>query len=193
MRAWSLQNYDERALSNIACAGFAELPPCEHLEFESLVDWVLSVRSLPQQVFEKSSRVFGNPPVTVYLERDFYIDVYFWLENAAAIHNHAFCGAFVNFTDPAFMEYTDLSLRIRFNECVSFGDLALQHLEVLRPREVRPFAHDPPSHSPSLAHRTPLRFDRSEKLSDSNRQLLPLLPTVHGHVQHIEWTRYLLH
>jgi len=47
---------------------------------------------LPQQADPKAR--FGQPPVTLFRSRRFYIDVLFWVDGTTTIHDHGFSGAF---------------------------------------------------------------------------------------------------
>lgn len=58
---------------------------------ESLGDWLLN-NELPKQL--NVYNTFGQPPVTLFNNGTFVIDVYFWMHVDTSIHSHSFSGAF---------------------------------------------------------------------------------------------------
>lgn len=56
-----------------------------------IAHWLLK-SDLPEQLNVYNN--FGQPPVTIFNNKRFVIDLYFWLEADTSIHGHAFSGAF---------------------------------------------------------------------------------------------------
>jgi hypothetical protein len=89
---WRAHNCDERRFPEVAMAALQELPPDRHISAWDVAKNAITATRLPQQADPDSS--FGDPPLTVYTGRGFYIDVLFWTQGIPAIHQHAFSGAF---------------------------------------------------------------------------------------------------
>lgn len=62
-------------------------------ELESFIaQWSLEQETLPEQVNVYNG--FGQPPVTIFNNGHFVVDLYFWQTLDTSIHSHSFCGAF---------------------------------------------------------------------------------------------------
>lgn len=61
-------------------------------EFNSELAHWLTTSSLPTQLNVYNN--FGQPPVTLFHNESFVIDLYFWLYSDTSIHTHSFTGAF---------------------------------------------------------------------------------------------------
>ena len=92
-RAWAKEN-DERALfSQISydhLAKFSNRYSLEELE-KDLAVWLANSK-LPKQLNIYNN--FGQPPVTIFNNSKFVIDLYFWTDIDTSIHSHSFSGAF---------------------------------------------------------------------------------------------------
>ena len=64
----------------------------ERVDPWDIIRWVHDTPDLPPQMDLEAN--FGDPPITVYVGSEFFIDVYFWLDGTTSIHQHAFSGAF---------------------------------------------------------------------------------------------------
>ncbi len=58
----------------------------------SIFSWSLESQKLPDQVNVYNG--FGQPPVTIFNNSRFVVDIYFWQTLDTSIHSHSFCGAF---------------------------------------------------------------------------------------------------
>src|SRR6266478_9159717 len=90
-RDWSRQNYDELAFPDICLGALRSAAVHEALTPDQIVAWALS-SPLPQQADPKSK--FGQPPITLFRSRRFYVDALFWVDGTTSIHDHGFSGAF---------------------------------------------------------------------------------------------------
>lgn len=59
---------------------------------KSLSEWLLQTQPLPEQI--NVHNTFGQPPVTVFNNGRFVVDIYIWLNFDTSIHSHGFRGAF---------------------------------------------------------------------------------------------------
>src|SRR5579885_3224053 len=89
-RAWEARNYDVGAFSGIAESALAESGVQRALALEEVAGWFFETRSLPPQEL----RPFGQPPITCYQGRGFFIELLVWIDVPTSIHQHAFSGAF---------------------------------------------------------------------------------------------------
>lgn len=90
-RAWVAVDLDERALPAIAAGALARARLHERITGADVLEHVIRSLSLPPQRDPEAS--FGEPPVTVFQGRRFYIDVLFWQDGTTTIHRHGFQGA----------------------------------------------------------------------------------------------------
>lgn len=62
-----------------------------HVIEKEIADW-LSLGAIPKQLNLYNG--FGQPPVTLFNNDHFAIDLYFWMDADTSIHDHSFSGAF---------------------------------------------------------------------------------------------------
>src|SRR5262245_6147188 len=91
--AWSRSGRSPRTLPAVAAdvlqdAGLSGGDGCAEL-----ITAILRAEALPEQV--DLGAAFGQPPVVLYREPDYFLQVLFWLDSPPAIHQHSFSGAFV--------------------------------------------------------------------------------------------------
>jgi hypothetical protein len=108
----------------------------ERLALDDIVRWIATTNRIPPQLDLEAE--FGQPPVSVYAEERFLVQVIFWCDGTTAIHQHAFSGAFgVLAGGSIHSEYT-WKPRQRVNARLQFGDLERTTLELLSAGDVRP-------------------------------------------------------
>jgi hypothetical protein len=102
-----------------------------------ILEWAATAADLPPQ--SRRSDTFGQPPLVLHHEGDFFIQALTWMEGSTAIHDHAFCGAFM------VLEGASLHVTYGFEPAdrlagdrLVIGDLVPDRPEVLRPSAVRP-------------------------------------------------------
>jgi hypothetical protein len=59
---------------------------------QTLAEWFLKTDPLPQQI--NLHNTFGQPPITIFNNQKFVVDIYIWLDFDTSIHSHGFRGAF---------------------------------------------------------------------------------------------------
>jgi hypothetical protein len=91
---WSSANHSLEAFSEIATAALREFQYDLSLEqLNSLLSkWLLANAQLPEQI--NVHNTFGQPPITVFNNNKFVIDIYIWVNFDTSIHSHGFRGAF---------------------------------------------------------------------------------------------------
>lgn len=132
---WRATSYDDRRLPEIAARALAEDPPHESVRPGDVVRWVLAARSLGPQPNGDSR--FGQPPVTVYAGRRFYIEVLFWFDGTTEIHQHSFDGAFAVLAGSSVHSTYDFHEHARTSTRLLVGDVAHRSSEMLRRGDVR--------------------------------------------------------
>lgn len=90
---WAKVGHDETAFPDIC---FEELSNFKNevslQEFDDAIAEWMKGSALPKQL--NVYNTFGQPPVTVFHNDKFVIDLYFWMQVDTSIHSHSFCGAF---------------------------------------------------------------------------------------------------
>ncbi|HET6612210.1 MAG TPA: hypothetical protein VFG83_09485 [Kofleriaceae bacterium] len=138
---WRATTFDEDAFAEIARSMLCER--CEDLKLDpiSLLRWVTGAPRLPHQ--RNLSSKFGEPPICVYENERFYIELLFWLDGTTTIHEHAFVGAFT------VVSGSSIHTRYRFQEReavspqVKLGEVTFENAELLRAGDSRAIVAGP--------------------------------------------------
>jgi hypothetical protein len=126
---WQRESYEESVFPDIAHNVLSSRAPGEHVTPTSIAQWILGRTSLPRQISLDES--FGQPPVTVYAGRRFFIDVYYWVDGTTMIHQHGFAGAFHVLAGSSIHgQYAWREAR-RVNAALLFGELTLRTMDLL--------------------------------------------------------------
>jgi hypothetical protein len=138
-RLWGERDRDEEALPDAAERALSEAPPATTVDLPAFVRQFLSPA---QQATRQLAPVgaFGQPGITVYFGREFVVDVYFWINALAAIHNHPFCGLFTILRGYSLHSLYDFTPSERISARMSIGDVRLRKIELLREGDVRLFS-----------------------------------------------------
>jgi hypothetical protein len=135
-RAWARHNCNEDDFPSVAEKALRELEVPPDLDAAAILRSVVIAPHLPNQ--EDRDGLFGQPPLTVYRGRGFYIAALFWFDGTTTIHEHGFSGAF------RVLEGSSIHVGYRFdptevvNHRLRFGTLAMTFAEVLERGDVRP-------------------------------------------------------
>jgi hypothetical protein len=73
---WRQAEFDSRTLPDIACRALDKNRLADRVRPEQIVQWVADTPVLPPQGDLRST--FGQPPLVVYQDPRFYIEVLFW-------------------------------------------------------------------------------------------------------------------
>lgn len=138
-----LQRWDRNSEDHLATAATAVLS--DHravldIDPGACLEWATHESSrLPEQTWTFD---FGQPAITIARNRDFRIDLLYWIENASATHDHVTCGAFsAIYGDRLHAEY-DFVGRERIGPAVEVGELSRTRMEVMRQGDARPIRPD---------------------------------------------------
>src|SRR5688572_18357383 len=116
----------------------AESRFAERVTLGDIVDWTATTDRIPHQIDLDSE--FGQPPLSVYAEERFFIQVIFWRDGTTAVHQHAFSGAFGVLAGGSIHSEYEWVPRRRVNAHLHFGDIERTKLELLAAGDVRPIA-----------------------------------------------------
>lgn len=127
---WKQTGFDRDSFSKIALKELESFHldiDLENLEAE-LAKW-LCENELPGQV--NVYNTFGQPPVTVFNNGDFVVDLYFWMHVDTSIHDHSFSGAFKVLAGRSLHEKFNVTSLERFSDDVMKSDVSLVDNKIL--------------------------------------------------------------
>jgi hypothetical protein len=138
--AWRATSYDERALPTVATSALRKAALHARVRSEDVLRWAISARELPAQ--DDLAAKFGDPPLTVFSGRRFYIQVLFWLEGSTSIHRHGFSGAFTVLDGSSLHGSYAFKPRRRINTHFYTGEIELLDVALLDRGAVVPITND---------------------------------------------------
>lgn len=101
-----------------------------------VIRWGMKHGARPKQLDENGN--FGQPPLTVWRNADFLIDVYFWITPEISIHDHSFSGAFTNLSGNTLHCTYSFFAESRKHSNVASGELTLTGIDYLQQGSVTP-------------------------------------------------------
>lgn len=137
-REWEKRDREEEALPSIARDALAEHPPPPDLVASVVANLLDSGAPLPRQFAPVGA--FGQPGVTCFMGRDFFIDLYFWNTAIPAVHNHPFCGCFTILQGQSLHNAYTFEVHDTVEGTVMLGDLHPAPTEWLGPGDVVAFS-----------------------------------------------------
>lgn len=133
--AWKAKAFKRQWLPEIAATALTENPPGTCLDFLDVIEWAETTGVLPQQA--RLDEAFGQPPLTVFWDERFRIDVLFWHTATTGIHQHKFCGAFTLLAGSSVHSTYNFSLERKLSPALQFGNISVRNVEFLTPGMVR--------------------------------------------------------
>jgi hypothetical protein len=103
---------------------------------EALGRWLLKTSTLPDQV--NLHNTFGQPPVTLFNDGRFVVDLYFWMTFDTAVHSHGFRGAFRVLHGKSLHEVFKVKVSKAIAPDVALVKLGTPQASLLKPGDVRP-------------------------------------------------------
>lgn len=95
---------------------------------DDLSKWMLNSK-IPKQL--NVYNAFGQPPITVFSNEKFVVDIYFWLHADTSIHSHAFSGSFKVLFGKSLHEIFDLVSVKKFSGDVILNKIKRTGTEIL--------------------------------------------------------------
>lgn len=98
-------------------------------EFNREVAKWIGENKLPPQLNVYNN--FGQPPLTLYNDNNFVIDLYFWLHSDTSIHTHSFKGAFRVLYGKSKQEIFQLNETKKYFHDVKFNEFSITENKIL--------------------------------------------------------------
>lgn len=133
--AWKAKRFVKGWLPEISASLLEENPPGERLSFTDIVEWAEASDVLPRQA--RLDEAFGQPPLTMFWDKRFRIDILFWHTGTTGIHQHQFCGAFSLLAGSSVHSKYEFTLRRSLGPGLKFGHISLSEVEFLTSGMVR--------------------------------------------------------
>lgn len=133
-RRWRLVEHSENSFSKIA---YECLFQQMHLlvDYESVLEWLMGMDGVCEQSSLGNS--FGQPPLTLYTDEKFRIELLFWHTGAAAIHHHTFSGAFLILQGETIHTLFNFKEELKCYDHFRLGNLSIDKVELLKKGDVR--------------------------------------------------------
>ncbi len=132
---WRHKKFASDRLPSIACELLLEETPSVALDYLDVITWAESASALPRQA--RLDEAFGQPPLTVFWDDRFRIDVLFWHTATTGIHQHQFCGAFALLTGSSLHCRYEFNLERQLSEGLLLGTVELKNAELLKTGDAR--------------------------------------------------------
>lgn len=135
-RAWQEESCSYQAFPGIATRLLRDFQynlSLKQLE-TALADWFLE-KKVPEQI--NVHNTFGQPPITLYNDGKFLLEVYFWLTADTSLHSHGFRGAFRVLHGSSRHEVYDAKVIKTYAPDVLLTDLGQPRTETLNAGDVR--------------------------------------------------------
>jgi len=127
--------YSEAAFADLAAAHVERARLHENFNLAELARWALAARDIPPQ--EDIEAEFGDPPVTLWNGRRFFVSAIVWASSSTAIHRHAFTGAFQVLHGSSVHARYDFATEHVVSEDMAVGRLKSTAIETLTKGAVR--------------------------------------------------------
>jgi hypothetical protein len=135
-RAWRQENYSPAAFPALATRILSEFQyklDLKGLE-AALATWLVQ-GPVPDQV--NLHNTFGQPPITVFNNGIFLVEVYIWLTADTSLHSHGFRGAFRLLHGQSRHEIFEAKIIKEYAPDVVLTELGPPRVETLKPGDVR--------------------------------------------------------
>ena len=133
---WRDVDYTPTAFPELAVQTLSEASLAKELSPDRIVKWVFAGEELPHQVDPTAK--FGQPPVTLFRGRRFYIDALFWTDGTTSIHQHAFSGAFQVLAGSSIETRFNFDVERNVDGHFAIGTLSVASTAFLRRGDTRP-------------------------------------------------------
>jgi hypothetical protein len=134
-QAWAGHRFHVAAFPEVATRCLSEVEVPAALDATTILRSVAASRHLVAQQDRQSE--FGNPPITLWRSRDFFVSALFWLDGTTSIHQHGFAGAFRVLAGGSLHAPYSFAISEEVTHRLVLGDLRLDAPELLRVGDVR--------------------------------------------------------
>jgi hypothetical protein len=133
---WSRFGRGSASLVDAAEQALTAVDVPEGLDALAFLSWAAGAGQLPRQ--SAPNDVFGQPPLILHWEDDFFVQALTWMDGTTAIHQHGFAGAFRVLQGSSLHVEHTFSAGERFSDDrLLVGELSMRRAEVLRPGDTR--------------------------------------------------------
>ncbi len=134
---WHLQknNFDSFPALAAKCLENFEYQMSKEQLDQWLSNWLLNLNRLPEQI--NVHNTFGQPPITLFNNGLFVLDLYIWLNFDTSIHSHGFRGAFKVLHGSSLHETFSVQPITTFSDDIMLVDLKRAVREILKQDDVR--------------------------------------------------------
>jgi len=130
-RTWNEQNFNKSNFADIAFNCLNEFTnELTLVELEGQIQNLILENKLPKQLNVYSN--FGQPPVTIFNNGRFVVDLYFWQDIDTSIHSHSFSGAFKVLFGRSFHEVFEVNPIKKFTEDIMSTDISITSSDLLK-------------------------------------------------------------
>ncbi len=142
--AWSATDYDLAAFPKVVTSTLeTQRHRVTGLGVMDVLEWVLTTSELPDQ--HDIHAIFAQPPVSVFNNPRFHMQVLCWRAGTTAIHEHGFVGGFLVLEGTNLNTTYDFQPRTQISARLQVGDVRLTKAELLSAGSVVPI-------TPELKH-----------------------------------------
>jgi hypothetical protein len=133
---WSAAGRKTSQLAGVAEKVLAASEIPEALTARTILTHAAGCEGLPAQT--SLSDTFGQPPLVMYRESDFFVQALVWMEGSTAIHEHLFAGAFLVLDGKSLHAVQEFRQQgCLADDRIVVGDLSQRHPEILSRGQVR--------------------------------------------------------
>jgi hypothetical protein len=132
-RAWQRVDYEIAAFPALCAEKLQAARLHERVSPDEVVRSVFAAE-LPAQKDPRAR--FGQPPVTLFRARSFYVDALFWVDGTTTIHDHAFSGAFQVMSGESIETNFQFASSRMIGEHLRFGSLDVRGSSLRRTGDV---------------------------------------------------------
>ncbi len=126
-RRWEKQGRDIDRFPEIASSSLAASSVFAETSISDVARWLLFGSDIPAQ----EMRAFGQPPLNMYDDKDFHIELRFWIDSPLTIHQHAFSGAFAVLSGSSFHSTYSFTREQEVGRQLILGQLEYRASELL--------------------------------------------------------------
>src|ERR1700733_8784158 len=135
-QTWSATGRTQATLVEASQKCLVTIEPPAGLDAVSILRGAAGAAELPAQ--SKPGDAFGQPPLVLHREEDFFVQALTWMDGTTAVHQHGFAGAFMVLEGSSLHVEHSFAAKERLAEDrLIVGELTSLQPEVLRPLAVR--------------------------------------------------------
>ncbi len=144
---WKKSNFEVSHFSPVATKYLKEFISNNNLAYIDVIKWLVNASQIGKQSSLGAS--FGQPPITVYYDENFRIELLLWHVGVAAVHHHVFSGAFAMVHGECLHSIYEFIENEKLCNQLRIGEINIKYVELLQVGDIREIIP-----GPSLIHST---------------------------------------